>query len=228
MMWVDIARARRLDERFADARSRLSANGGLQRRLQMGRVLEGGVPGPLDMLDRLGTLLPKSMILSRVTYERSGEVILSGTVAEPKDVAATLEALKALGEVELQRTGPENDRRRIDVRVLLGPGSRPASRAKSVDQAAPDNAAASAGAASPDGGATPPDGGARDPSDKAGSPDGGTDSPGAHVEIAPPTDGETPRDRAGDEPPASPVPDPPLPEPTDSSIDVLSPCEEGG
>ncbi|MBN1943102.1 MAG: hypothetical protein JW849_07385 [Phycisphaerae bacterium] len=108
--------------------------GGLVRQSAVGAFLETGAPAPLDVLERITRAASESIIVTSMSYARSGQVTLQGTLANEKECQDFLQKLTELGQVELRRARPDNDKFRFEIDLVFrqfagaGASTRPASQ----------------------------------------------------------------------------------------------------
>lgn len=126
---LDAREAERLGETIASVRAADKRKGGLARELAIGGYLESGAPTPLEVLDRLSQAVPKKTLLSTLTYTRSGDVTIGGTVPNEKEFLTMLNDLTEVGKLEWRSGRPGKDGFRFDVRLKLsGPLTEAASQ----------------------------------------------------------------------------------------------------
>jgi len=98
-------------------RSSAGGPGGLEQQLAIARYLERAGATPLAILEEISSLAPGQVMLTRWSYDRNGEVRISGTAPNEQEFQAFLEKLRdsaMLGHVEPRGTRREQNTFRFD------------------------------------------------------------------------------------------------------------------
>ena len=122
---LDRIRADSLRQTLRRMRAETSQHGGLKRQLAVGEYLELSAPSALDVLDRIGAAESKAM-LAAWHYNRSGNVVIAGTVANEQECSALLEKLSGLGEAELKSGRSEEKKFRFEIGLKVDRSMKPA------------------------------------------------------------------------------------------------------
>ncbi len=130
---LDRGKANRMSDTLRDVRTETKQRGGLVRQLAIGRYLELDGPTPLEVLDRISETIPPKALLTSWSYNRSGEVVMGGTVPNEKESSAMLERLCEVGDLEWKSGRLDKGKFRFDIHLKMGraleaTGTQPATK----------------------------------------------------------------------------------------------------
>ncbi|MDY7011003.1 MAG: pilus assembly protein PilM [Planctomycetota bacterium] len=151
---LDRSKANRLSDTFRDVHTETRRRGGIVRQLAIGRYLELGEPTPLEVLDRISETIPPKALLTTWSYNRSGEVVIGGTVPNEKEFLAMLKRLCKVGDLEWKSGRPDKGKFRFDIHLKMGrilettctqPATKPTSEPSTKPTGKPKSKPAAAG-----------------------------------------------------------------------------------